>query len=65
MRSETDFEPAASLADCPTLSIVVGEIPVRGVKACTAAAAKDGAASAENVGRKARARNWITQGQRA
>jgi hypothetical protein len=65
MRSETDFNAAAELADCPSLGAVVGKIPVRLVKVCALAAAEDPTASAKNVRREPGTGNWITQGQGA
>src|SRR5713101_5084 len=67
--SETDFEAAADLADSFCLS--AGVYITENVRAITVekcipfAAAKDRAATTENVGRKARAVERITQGQRA
>src|SRR6266513_5345361 len=76
VRSQTDFEPAANLTNsfCLALGVKIFEvlcfaryinISLNVAKRIPFTAAKDRAAATENVGRKARAVERITQGQRA
>jgi hypothetical protein len=67
MRSDADFDPAAELANCPRLRISLfgpnDSVAHHNVRLF--ATAKDATAAGEDVRCKTRARDWLTQRERA